>query len=614
MKMILSIALALILAVLGPTSYGQNAIVVLDSTHVKCSSILEMTTTHHKTITVLNKTGAEYANFLYTTNKTRTLKNFKCTINAGGKTKKSFGKKDVNTTELSENMADDYTTHFLEISYPFYPYTVVMEYQIEYSDGYISMPVFAPAYYQNAAVEKAVYHLETPSQLGYSYKAVNTDIMPETQEIKGIKHAIWRMYDLKPYKNDAFMPPHETILPHIYITPDKFSYYNIEGNSSSWHEYGKWQWGLMEGRDSLPQKLKEIVHNLTDTILCKRDKIKALYNYLGNTTRYVSIQMGLGGLQPMSADEVYKYGFGDCKALSNYLKAMLKECGIESNYVEINTDNPVIFKDHASVLQTNHAILKVPDENGDLWLECTNTDIPFGFIHNNIAGHDAVVYANGSASIETLPNYQDSTNHISTDIHISISENGSSTITVNEKYENKCSESLFGISKANRNKQTDIIKSMLSTPSCAIQEIEIKEDFSGTPSVKLLYTATSDDFVSTSGNRIFIPLSIYNATYPKFNKSRMLDIVVEWGYNWHQKIVIEWPKGYNIESIPQRAEFASTFGNMSIASTVHENSINIVIERNHTSGTFKGSQLEEFKKFFSFIEKIYNQKIIINKE
>jgi hypothetical protein len=293
---------------------------------------------------------------------------------------------------------------------------------------------------------------------------------------------------------------------------------------------------------------------------------------------------------------------------------MLKECGIESNYVEINTDNPVIFKDHASVLQTNHAILKVPDENGDLWLECTNTDIPFGFIHNNIAGHDAVVYANGSASIETLPNYQDSTNHISTDMHISISENGSSTITVNEKYENKCSESLFGISKANRNKQTDIITSMLSTPSCAIQEIEIKEDFSGTPSVKLLYTATSDDFVSTSGNRIFIPLSIYNATYPKFNKSRMLDIVVEWGYNWHQKIVIEWPKGYNIESIPQRAEFASTFGNMSIASTVHENSINIVIERNHTSGTFKGSQLEEFKKFFSFIEKIYNQKIIINKE
>ncbi len=603
--------LVLLLLAGGPAIYGQSAIVLLDSTHVKVSSITAMTTTHYKSVMVLDKSGAKYADFICATSSTRSLKNLKYNIIQGGKTGRSFGKKDIVSTELSENMADDYTTHYLEAGYPTYPYTVEMEYQIEYTDGYISMPTFAPAYYMDVAVMKAVYHLQTPENTGYSYKAVNTGSQPLVYTEKGQKHTIWKLEGLKPYKADAFMPPAESVLPHVYIVPHNFSYYKTQGNSSSWSEYGKWQWGLMEGRDILPDKLKKIVHNLTDTIPARRDKIRALYKYLGENTRYVSIQLGLGGLQPMSAEEVYSYGFGDCKALSNYLKAMLKECGIESNYVEINTNNPVIFKDHASTLQTNHAILKVPDPHGDLWLECTNTDIPLGFLHSGIAGHDAVVYSNGTAAIETLPDYPDTTNIINTDLRIEVSEEGVSSITVKEEYLNSCSASLLGLSGLDKNRQADFVKGEIAAPSCTVSEMEIREEENPNPAVHLSYNATSADFISRSGNRMFIPLSVFRASMSRPAKERELDIYVRDGHVWKQKITIGLPSGYRIEGIPKSTGISCCMGHFKLISETDEGKVHIEIERSFSSGTYSSSKAGEIWEFFSFIEKIYNQKIII---
>lgn len=39
----------------------------------------------------------------------------------------------------------------------------------------------------------------------------------------------------------------------------------------------------------------------------------------------------------------------------------------------------------------NHAILQVPLPEDTLWLECTNPQLPFGYVHSGIAGHDALL-------------------------------------------------------------------------------------------------------------------------------------------------------------------------------------------------------------------------------
>ena len=52
------------------------------------------------------------------------------------------------------------------------------------------------------------------------------------------------------------------------------------------------------------------------TGLDTREKIRVLYRYLQQNHRYISVQVGIGGMQPISASAVYTNGYGDCKGLS----------------------------------------------------------------------------------------------------------------------------------------------------------------------------------------------------------------------------------------------------------------------------------------------------------
>lgn len=85
-------------------------------------------------------------------------------------------------------------------------------------------------------------------------------------------------------------------------------------------------------------------------------------------------------MQPIAAADVNRTGFGDCKGLSNYMRAMLTELGIPSVYTVISTTNRRLLADFASANQNNHVILQVPLPNDTLWLECTNPTLPLGYV------------------------------------------------------------------------------------------------------------------------------------------------------------------------------------------------------------------------------------------
>ena len=150
----------------------------------------------------------------------------------------------------------------------------------------------------------------------------------------------------------------------------------------NWQTYGAWQYQLLNGRDQIPPTLKEELQRRTANCNTTYEKIAAVYQYLASTTRYVSIQLGIGGLQPIAAADVHRTGFGDCKGLSNYMRAMLTELGIPSTYTVISTTSRRLLADFASANQNNHVILQVPLPNDTLWIECTNPTLPLGYVQD----------------------------------------------------------------------------------------------------------------------------------------------------------------------------------------------------------------------------------------
>ena len=178
------------------------------------------------------------------------------------------------------------------------------------------------------------------------------------------------------------------------------------GKMYTWQDFSDWILQLNKGRDILSEasaaKVREMVKDLPDD----RSKVKRLYAYLQERTRYFNVALGIGGLQPMDANIVDEAGYGDCKGLSNYMKALLKAAGIESYYTLVNSggDFPQLIEDFPSH-QFDHAILCVPMAKDTIWLECTSQTIPFGFLGDFTSDRKVLLVKEHAGELAKTPAY-----------------------------------------------------------------------------------------------------------------------------------------------------------------------------------------------------------------
>ncbi len=163
--------------------------------------------------------------------------------------------------------------------------------------------------------------------------------------------------------------------------------------------------------------------------------MKLLYNYLQNKVRYVSITEGLGGWQPIDAETVDRVSYGDCKALANYMKALLDIAGITSYYTIIRAgENAPGLRDGFPSNQFNHAIVCVPVNNDTIWLECTDQQIPFGFLGSFTDDRKALIISESGGKIVNTTAYSAGDNKQIRNITVKMNDDGSAAMSVNTSY------------------------------------------------------------------------------------------------------------------------------------------------------------------------------------
>jgi hypothetical protein len=263
-----------------------------------------------------------------------------------------------------------------------YPYTVEYNYEIEYS-GLLGYPEWQPLDAYRISIEKSSFLISYPDSIKIRYREFHLPRSCRTEKHEnGLSSIEWKLDSLKAWREEPYSQGlhHET--PLVITAPTKFIYEGYPGSMNTWKEYGNWFSKLIEGHDQLSSlrqsEIQELVTGMKDTTQI----VRKLYEYMQNRTHYVGIQMGIGGLQPFPAETVDRLGYGDCKALSNYMRALLKAVGISSVYTEAGASNNqgITMTDFPTVYQCNHAILCVPLSKDTIWLECTSQTKPCGYM------------------------------------------------------------------------------------------------------------------------------------------------------------------------------------------------------------------------------------------
>lgn len=566
-------------------------------------------------VAIMNDKGKDAGHFQVYCDKYKSLRKFSGEVFDGsGKSIRKLKRSDLKMTEYSSGLSTDDYVYYYECNAP-YPYIVKYEWEVKRKDGIISYPIFAPQTEFNQSVVEATYRLIAAPGIEPRVRVFNSDQKPqETKVANGTQYEL-KFANLKAVESEPYGPAITQLTPYAFFNPTDFFFDNTTGTMKSWKEYGLWAYSLLENRDVLPPAFQQRIKDMTAQCKTDKEKVEVLYDFLANNTRYVSIQLGIGGFQPISAADVNKTGFGDCKGLSNYLKAMLKVVGIHSNYTEINMHRPRILKDYVSLNQTNHIILQVPLENDTLWLECTNAKIPFGYIHEDIAGHDAILITEQGGQFCTLPAYPDSLNTQITHAGVIIDPSGKATINIQQESKLSQYERLNSIQQLEPSKQRDLVRSGISLSQAEVSNLQITENKSSIPSIGIAYTINTNQYGSKTGNRLFIPVNVFRRRFTNLpKKERQHDVYVKYGYMDTDSISITIPEGYAVESLAVPFAIEGKFGKFEARYMQENNTIHIVHRLYFKSGKYPKEEYSLFNAFINLVSTQYGGKIVLRKE
>lgn len=219
-------------------------------------------------------------------------------------------------------------------------------------------------------IHRAEYVLITPKTRQFYFNKPNVPRLQQTVEEKG-ESKIWRFVaeNVAPQETEPMMPPLGETLGHVHVSTYK-----------SWDDMGRWYWGLVKDQFTADDEVRRRVAEITKGATDDKAKVRAVYDWVVQKTRYVALEFGIHGFKPYRCAQIFARGFGDCKDKATLIVTMLKELGIQATIVIVRTGLRGDFgTDVASLAPFDHAIAYVPSM--DLYLDGTaeftgSTELP----------------------------------------------------------------------------------------------------------------------------------------------------------------------------------------------------------------------------------------------
>ena len=572
-------------------------------------------------VLVMNRKGLASALFNVYTDSFRSLSSFSGRIEAGGKTLRKLKSSDLNTVLLADGMATDAFVSFYEPNAP-YPFTVEYEYEMSYRKGFVSFPAFIPVSAPDVSIVQASYTLSVPSQTQIQYNA-------SAEPVKSAdgKNDIyrWRFDGYSGYVYEHLIPDLLDFVPYVYSGPVAFEYAGTSGSLSDWKDLGVWLYGLQKGLVTVPAELKTKVEALTSGLDSDRAKIKTLYDYLRENTRYVSIQLGIGGFRPFPVETVYKTGFGDCKALSVYMQALLAAAGIKSDYLIVNTDEKDLLAGFHTPGQMNHAMLCVPMESDTLWIECTNPRYPLGYRHDAIAGHQVVLVKEDGGELVRVKSYPDSLRLRSESVEVRLDADGRASCKGSRRLLLDNAEAYIGFRTLDSKAQFNAIMSGNSLNPTDFSITSVNDNFNDwvnmkqgeeyVPEVTVGYAYDVTDYAKASGDRIFMPLNPFAKRISTDRSARVNDMERKYATTMSDTVRLVLPTGYIPESLPSSDRIESPFGSFvtEVAYDEKEGSITLVQTISLFAGRFPKEAYADYRTFARSVSRAYDGRIVLVK-
>ena len=296
-------------------------------------------------------------------------------------------------------------------------------------------------------VRESHYSLQLPP--GWEYKASWMNHAEVKPTEAGNNRWEWTIMDVGAIRHEPEMPPFRGVAGYMVVT-----LYPAAGKAATgfaeWQDLGKWINELLSGRIDASPEIKQQVATITAGKTTQLAKMQAVAQFVQENIRYVGIELGIGGWQPHPAAEVFAHRYGDCKDKALLTRSMLREIGIDSYQVAINTNRGVIQKTtppHNFGFNHNILAVKLPDGLDDpslvavlqhpklgriLFFDPTDEITPFGQIRGELQANYALLVAPDGGELTALPQQPSAMNSIERTGKLTLDDKGTLTGEIKE--------------------------------------------------------------------------------------------------------------------------------------------------------------------------------------
>ena len=576
----------------------------------------------HYAVTVLNKGGEGLGYFMQPYYKFSRISGISAVVyDKNGKKVKTIPKSDIIDIAVGSfiSLYSDQRLKFINPEYSDYPFTVEYTYTVNYK-GLLNIPSWQvyPAY--DMSVQEENFTLITPGtdkeDLGVQYylNDSNLDVNKEVNK----KNTIYTLHveNLPAIDQEDYTWSMDYVTPTVKFAPNAFSISGYKGSFDSWEDFGSFEYQLIIGRDKLPKetvlKIKKLVANDTS----KLETIEKLYSYMQNKVRYVSVQKGIGGWQPFKAEKVDELCYGDCKALTNYMKSLLKVAGIKADFTLVYAGDdaePIIHNFPSN--QFNHAVLCVPAESDTVWLECTSQHAPCGYLGSFTDDRDVLaIDDNGNATMLHTPVYGEEVNNRVRSTTVELNNYGDCNVKINTTYRGMFYDKQLPLYRETRDNQKKELLSRMHLSTITLNDFSFTEKKQAIPLIHALIELDAKGYATKSGNRVLLtPYLFSNNSAVHFrHKKRRSPIVIQRSYSTIDTVVFNLPQGYVASNFKAKT-ITGKFGTYNILAKKESGKIIYTRHLSINKGVYPPSDWESFVSFKEKIDKADKTKMVLMK-
>lgn len=570
--------------------------------------------TEHKVVTLLNDAGAKREGdqaFYYS--KFSKIEDIEAAVyDAAGQLVRRMKKKDIEDVKIPEYFVNDTRYKVLRLPARAYPYTI--EYTVvSRHTSLMFYPAFSPQEYPSASVQHAHFQVNMPAGMEVRVKTTN---LPHGA-LKGKNN--WEFNNIQPYKTDAFAPLGYNSAPRVLTAPNTFQFGGYSGNMASWESYGAFMQNINQTQRDLPESTKAQLQTMVADCPDRACKVRRVYEYLQENTRYFFIGLGIGGWQPAAAADVDRFKYGDCKGLSNYTVAMLEAVGIPAFYTIIRAGE----KEQASQYPDfpnawfNHIIVCVPNGPDSIWLECTSQTESFGFLGDFTDNRPALLVTPEGGKLVHTPVYDEKVNITQRTTTVNISADGSATLQSDENYAGLAQEIPAALEGFHDEVRKQYLYKLLNINNFEIDSLTITRQKTLVPSAGMRLSLRLPKIASVSGKRMFLPANLLASkiSIPASDSTRTAPVQAHSrGKTEEDNLVFVLPEGYRLEGSPEPVRVDCAFGSFEMRVTGGQGNVTIHRKLVMNSSIQPKEKMGELVSFLKAVAKADGGKLVVVKQ